>query len=112
MDGRYEEVYNPDLLLMIKDFHLLKNDWNKIIKDFKTDVMILEKKYPVYKKISNDGNWTLVFENNLSGVFVPAKTVKSEYLYPEPNTDYYNEKVLETDISFINKGISQKRQQQ
>ncbi len=109
MDGRYEEVYNPDLLLMIKDFHLVKNDWNKIIKDFKTDVMILEKKYPVYNKILNDKNWSLVFENNIAGVFVPQDKVSEQYLYPEPNPAYYDEKVLDTDISFINKDKLQKR---
>ncbi len=98
MDGRYEEVYNPDLLLQLKNFHLLKNDWYKIIRDYKTDVMILEKKYPVYKKMAENPDWVLVFENNLNGVFVTKDKVKKEYLYPSIDDDYYNKNLFETNI--------------
>ena len=85
----------------IKDFHLVQNDWKKIIRDYKTDVMILEKKYPVFEKILADKDWTLVFENNLTGVFVPADKVKESYLYPVPDSSYYDETVLDTDIDFV-----------
>ncbi len=101
MDGRYEEVYDPDLLLAMKDFHLLKNDWEKMIRDYKTDVMILERKYPVYKKIMKDSRWKLVFQNNLAGVFVPADKYRDDYIYPVPEAQYYDEKVLDTDIDFV-----------
>ncbi len=100
MDGRYEEVYDPKLLLQLKDFHLLKNDWYKIIRDYKTDVMILEKKYPVYNKIKEHPDWALVFENNLSGVFVPINNFKDYYLYPPVSNDYYNNNLFQTDIKF------------
>ena len=100
MDGRYEEVYNPDLLLKIKDFHMVKNDWYKIIRDYKTDVILLEKHFPAYKKILEHPDWTLVFENNLSGVFVPTNKVREKYLYPTPNDEYYNKTLFHTDIKF------------
>ncbi len=100
MDGRYEEVYDPSLLMQLYDFHLVKNDWYKIIRDYKTDVMIIEKKYPVYAKISEHPDWKLVFENNLSGVFVPTETLKTKYLFPTPNDDYYNQSKFETGIKF------------
>ena len=99
MDGRYEEVYNPDLLLELKDFHLVQNDWYKIIRDYKTDVMIIEKKYPVYKKILEHKDWKLVFDNNISGVFVPRDKVKEKYLYPIPNDEYYNQTIFKTHIN-------------
>ena len=105
MDGRYEEVYNPDLLLDLKNFHLVKNDWDKIIKDYKTDVMILEKKYPVFNKILNSKEWVLVFENNLSGVFVPSGTQQDKYLMPVPFDEYYNKTKFNTNIKFKKKEI-------
>ncbi len=98
MDGRYEEVYNPDLLLALKDFHLVQNDWYKIIRDYQTDVMVIEKKYPVYEQILKHNDWTLVFENNLSGVFVPTETKQENYLMPIPNDEYYNQTVFYTNI--------------
>ncbi len=104
MDGRYEEVYDPKLLLEMKDFHLLKNDWDKIIRTYKPDVMVIEKKYPVYKKIAEHPDWKIVFENNLSGVFVPAKKVKEKYLYPIPDDEYYNKTVFYTNIKYKQDG--------
>ena len=100
MDGRYEEVYNPDLLLELKNFHLVKNDWYKIIRDYKTDVIVLENKYPAYNKMIEHKDWSLVFENNLSGVFVPATKVKEQYVYPIVNDDYYNKEKFRTKIDF------------
>lgn len=100
MDGRYEEVYDPALLLQLKDFHLVKNDWYKIIRDYKTDVMLLEKKYPVFNEILKMKEWTLVFENELSGVFVPTNTVKKEYLLPIPLDDFYNKNLFNTKIKY------------
>lgn len=100
MDGRYEEVYNPDLLLQLKDFHLVKNDWYKIIRDYKTDVMIIEKKYPVYNEILKHPDWKCVFQNDLSGVFVPIDSVKEQYYLPLPVDEYYNKTVFKKEADF------------
>ncbi len=98
MDGRYEEVYYPELLNDLKNFHLVKNDWYKIIREYKTDVMIIEKEYPVYEKMKNHADWELVFENNLSGVFIPKKDIKDKYLYPIVNDEYYNKTIFSTNL--------------
>lgn len=100
MDGRYEEVYNPELLVEMKNFHNLKNDWEKIIREYPPDVMIIEKKYPVFNIMQIHPKWELVFENNLSGVFVPKDKVKQNYIYPESDDDYYNKNIFANDIDF------------
>ena len=79
---------------------MLQNDWYKIIRDYKTDVMIIEKKYPVFDEMKKHNDWKLVFENNLSGVFVPTTKFQEQYLYPIPNDDYYNQTKFDTDIKF------------
>lgn len=101
MDGRYEEVYNPELLTELKNFHLVKENWDKIIKDYPPDVMIIEKRYPVYEKLISEGKYIPVFENNLSGVFVPANKAEKEYIYPPISNDYYNKTLFKTDIDFM-----------
>lgn len=98
MDGRYEEVYNPDLLLLLKNFHLVKEDWYKIIRDYKTDVMIIEKKYPVFEEISKHPDWVKVFENDLSAVFVPKTKVRKQYFLPIPNDEYYNKNLFKSQF--------------
>ncbi len=100
MDGRYEEVYDPDLLKQIRNFYLVKNDWNKVIRDYKTDILILEKKYPIYEKIKQGNEWTEIFTNNLSGVFVPSNKVQEDYIYPPFEDEYYNKTKFYTDIKF------------
>lgn len=99
MDGRYEEVYNPDLLLNLKNFHMVKNDWYKVISDYKTDVLVIEKKYPVYNKILQHKDWKLVFGNNLYGVFVPSSNVKDGYLMPVVDDEYYNKTLFNKHFS-------------
>ena len=98
MDGRYEEVYYPELLNDLKNFHLVKKDWYKIIREYPTDVMILEKIYPVFEKIKNHPDWELVFENNLSGVFVPKSKLKDKYIYPSALDKYYNDNLFKTNF--------------
>lgn len=100
MDGRYEEVYDPNLLIDINNFNMIKNDWDKILKKYKTDVMIIDAEYPIYLKLQNDPGWELVFSNNIAGVFVPKDKVKEKYLYPTPDDDYYNKTLFDTDIKF------------
>ena len=100
MDGRYEEVYDPNLLIDINNFNMLKEDWDKILKKYKTDVMIIDTEYPVYLKLQNSPDWELVFTNNIAGVFVPKDKVKEKYLYPTPDIEYYNKTLFDTDIKF------------
>ena len=101
MDGRYEEVYYDGLLEQLRDFHLMKGEnWKKIINDYKTDAMIVEQKYPVYKQLKKDKSWKLIFEDNAFGVFVPTKSTKSKYIYPTPKINYYTNKNLETSVTF------------
>ena len=100
MDGRYEEVYNPELLIDLKNFHMVKDNWYKVIQDYKTDILVIEKKYPVYNKILQHKDWKLVFENNLSGVFVPTSSEKEQYLMPIADNDYYNKTLFNKYFSF------------
>ena len=100
MDGRYEEVYDPNLLIDLNNFHLLKDDWDKIIKKYKTDIIVIDTEYPIYNKLLNSKEWSLIFTNELSGVFVPSDKVRKKYVYPTPDDNYYNKTLFNTDIKF------------
>ena len=90
MDGRYEEVYYDNLLEEQFDFHYVKNDWYKIIRDYKTDIILLDKKYPVFKRLSNHANWQKIFEDKNFAIFIPKGSEKSFYKLPTNNFEYYN----------------------
>ena len=82
---------------------MVKNDWYKVIRDYKTDVLVIEKKYPVYNKILQHAEWKLVFENNFSGVFVPTSTAKDNYIMPIAEDDYYNKTLFYKNFRFKTK---------
>lgn len=101
MDGRYEEVYYDDLLNKLKDFHLAKKPgWKKIITDYKTDVIVLEKNYPVFNNLLQDKNWVMVFNDSDFAVFVPFKNVRDKYTYPPSSAGYYDTTAFNTDVAF------------
>ena len=102
MDGRYEEVFAPELIYEMSNFHMLKNNrWYAIIEMYPPDIMVIEKKYPVYKKILEKTNWLLVFENNMTGVFISEQLKKDKYLYPPTDINYYEQTKFDKNFSFV-----------
>lgn len=102
MDGRYEEVYYDDLLIKLKDFHMAKKtDWKNILTEYApTDVIILEKSYPAFSKLSQDKDWKMVFDDNAFGVFVPSKKVKTKYIYPTAQDSYYDSTEFNSNVDY------------
>ena len=100
MDGRYEEVYYNNLLLEQFNFHYLKNDWDKIIKENKTDIILIEKNFPVFKKLSESNEWNKIFEDKYFGIFVLSSNTKNKYIIPTTDLDYYNNTKFIKNISF------------
>ncbi len=104
MDGRYEEVYYPELLEELRDFHQAKkSNWQKIITDYKTDVIIIEKKYPAYKKLISDKKWSKVFEDSDFAVLIPQDGKIIDYIYPPNYSSYYDATKFSTDVDFLDK---------
>ncbi len=102
MDGRYEEVFPPELIYKISDFHMLKNDhWYDIIEMYPPDIMVIEKKYPVYNEMLKKTNWLLVFENNITGVFISEQLKKDKYIYPPTDINYYEQTKFDKNFSFV-----------
>ncbi len=104
MDGRYEEVYDPSLIVKMSNFHRLKGKkWNELITNYNTDVIILEKSYPVFDKLKEDKNWKLVFEDKDFAVFVPAEKAKTNYTLPSRLDWFYDTNKFINYIDFKKK---------
>lgn len=65
MDGRYEEVYFPDLLLEMKDFFRMKgNNFDKILTKYPTDIVLLQKNHTEnLSKYLVQKNWREIFSD-------------------------------------------------
>lgn len=104
MDGRYEEVYNPELLSLYNDFCIAGQNWDKLLKLYPPDIIILYKKYDSFEKIKADKSWKLVFDDGVSGVMVKAKNAKAHYEQPSEDINYYKQTLFDTSINLRTKG--------
>ena len=100
MDGRYEEVYYDYMVPILKEFFLANKNWDYVLKNYRPDVMIIQKSYPIYEKLSKLKGWQLVYNGDLFGVFVPSETAKSNYIQPTNNQEYYKNSLFDTNIKF------------
>ena len=100
MDGRYEEVYYDYMVPALKEFFLAYPNWNFVLKNFTPDVMILENMYPIYNKLKNSKDWTVVYEGAKFGVFLPASKAGRKFIQPTDDTNYYQNTLFNRDIKF------------
>ena len=89
MDGRYEEVYDDREFNRLMDFERAKGDWSSFLKDYPTDILLIQKDVPVYSKLDQLSGWIKVYEGNLCGVYVKKNKAKKFYKYPSNDIEYY-----------------------
>lgn len=101
MDGRYEEVYDDNLLEDLDKLYAMKKGTFDLFIKNKPDVIILEKSYAnLYKTLNADENWQLAFDGVNYGVFVDNKKSKPDYIPPSGDLKYYKKTILNTMITF------------
>ena len=101
MDGRYEEVYDQELLEDMHKFYALKDGFFDIFRKNKPDIIIMEKAYDgIYSVLKDHPRWTLVFEGINFGVFVDSNIAKENYILPTGDLQYYKSNILDTGITF------------
>ncbi len=100
MDGRYEEVYDVNLINQMATVFLAKN-YKNFFKKNHTDILIINKIYPIYNELKKDLDWFLAFEDENFALFLPAKLKNKIYKLPNKNLNYYNKTKFETDINWL-----------
>ena len=103
MDGRYEEVYLDEMLSLLNDFCNTNPGWNKLLKLFPPDIILLQKDYTVFKILKTDKKWKIVFEDQLYAVFVKSSNVKKHYKQPSTDINYYKKTLFDTNINMRKK---------
>lgn len=98
MDGRYEEVYPDNYVELLKNFHLIKGDWDEILKKYPPDIILVEKTYPVFYALKKYQGWYLIFEGDRYGVFIKTSDIKKSYIVPVKDLDYYKNTLFDTDV--------------
>ncbi len=101
MDGRYEEVYYDYMVPMLKEFFLDTNP-NYLLNNFKPDIMIIEKSYPIHNKLLKSTNWINAYSGEFFTVFISKniKNINRKFTEPSGDMDYYKNNLFATDINF------------
>lgn len=102
-DGRYEEVYPESLHMNVYRFNYAYNKYlRSFLDDFHTDIIIVEKVNKTYPEMLTNKDWTQVYGDFVSAVFIPTKKVRKNYIKPKINWDMiYKDKYI-TAINFLN----------
>lgn len=108
MDGRYEEVYDEEILMHLKVFYDMGYYWGNILLRYPPDVILLPKEAPVYKHLSKVyPAWQKIYEGEQCGVFVKNPKQPEDYIKPPEDIEYYQKTMFDTDMTqeFLRKYI-------
>lgn len=107
MDGRYEEVYNPDLLLTMKDFMRQEGkNPNAVINDFPTDIVLLNLPFrnvvlPAEKSLK-ELKWKEIYADNFWKIYVKPDYPIKELKKSEFDTKNALKTLFDTELFYIN----------
>lgn len=89
MDGRYEEVYYDKEFDNLMNFEQMQGDWLSVLRDYPTEIIMLQKDTPVYEILGQLTGWEKIYEGNVCGVFIKKENKKNKYIMPNNDINYY-----------------------
>ena len=69
MDGRRETVYSEEEYQIYNSFINGINDWDLLLRDFDTNLVLIASHGPAYNLLKLKDNWELVYEDSASALF-------------------------------------------
>lgn len=100
MDGRYEEVYDNNL---INDMSVIysSRDYKETFNKIHHDILITEKLYKIYDNLKNDSDWFLAYEDAFFALFLNKKYKNMKFKMPNKDPLYYHKTKYETNIDWL-----------
>lgn len=95
IDGRYEEVYADDIYEKAMRFSENRGDWQSVIRQYRTDIIVLPKDKYSPADVLNLPGWEIVYQDACSVLLLPGDKIKPYYIYP----DYQSPLYLKEDLS-------------
>lgn len=98
MDGRYEEVYDVELINKMRDVFTNKN--NDLLREFHTDYIIIDNRYELCEKLKHSSDWFVALESPYYTLFLPSKLKNIKFKLPNQDPNYYNAEKFKTQINW------------
>lgn len=111
VDGRFEEAYKTQTYLDVSHFMFFKSNWDDALKKYKHDIFLISKIPYVYEdevkdtsgifdKLKTFEDLQIVYEDEISAVFIPVSEEKPEWKQPTDDEEYYIKTKYENRIDF------------
>ncbi len=100
MDGRYEEVYDNNLINDMAKVFLAINH-KEFFKNNHIDILILDKTYPIVEKVKKEKQYFLAYEDDNFALFLNKKFKNQKFKQPTRDINYYNKTKFLTNINWI-----------
>ena len=100
IDGRYDGVYPQKTFKQFINFCIKGDGWEQAFSDYPTDIIMVELSDEAYTELKNNKSlgWIEIYKGYLCGVFVKKENVKSFYLEPNHDINYYRENIFKTNF--------------
>lgn len=101
MDGRYEEVYDVDLINDLGKIFLSMN-YENLLKNYHTDAIIVENAYSLNSKILKNKNWFKAWGDSNFTLYLSKKYKNKKLVSPIKDKNYYYKTKFNTSIDWLN----------
>jgi len=98
IDGRYEEVYHNATYIKAMQFSKRKENWQEIIKNYSTDILVLPKNTYSKEDMLSLTDWIPVYEDRISVLLLPKSAKKFIYFHPSNDSLLFWEENLSRGI--------------
>lgn len=80
MDGRRETVYPEEVYQKYLRFHYGLDKWDALLNEYRTDMALVHKKAPCWRLMSSRPEWSKVYEDSISALFIHNEEVLAKVL--------------------------------
>ena len=85
-DGRYETVYPPYVSTDNFNFMYGNGDWRRLLRAYPTEMVLVDKRYPMAVHMAQEPGWIPVYEDKISALYLPAAKSQGPWRVP-PTSD-------------------------
>jgi len=99
MDGRYEEVYDVNLIDEMQSF-LYMQDKQEFLNKYHTDILIIEKVYPIRLELDKSKDWSLFIEDDMFLLYLSKDYQNKKFTFPKKDINKSNKTKFETHVDW------------
>lgn len=100
MDGRYEEVYDVNLINDLGKIFLSLN-YKALLNKYHTDIIIIDNKYGLKNTLSKNKKWFKAWEDANFTLYLSEKFKGRKFIEPIKDKNYYYKSKYDTSIDWL-----------